>query len=102
MNRAKSRISTEIIDSILRSVGTVGSTKTGIMYASYISYAELKTYLSILLDKGFIKQERGTRLYKITPDGAEFLESINEIREMIGEPKTEQHVHLVMRGFIHR
>jgi predicted transcriptional regulator len=82
----KNRLSTEIFDSILRSAGA-GNTKTQIMFASYTSYAQLKTYLSILLERGFLAYEPETRLYRTTPSGVAFLESVNQVREMLGEPK---------------
>ena len=97
MNKAQNRLSTEIIDSIMRSLGT-GSPKTRIMYNSYVSYSQLNSYLSILLKRGFIKHERETGLYKITPDGAEFLESIDEVREMVGEPMKEDLAFPIVRG----
>jgi predicted transcriptional regulator len=96
-NMKKGRVSTEIIDGILRSLGASGTTKTRIMYASYISYSELKTYLNILLAKGFIRKERETGLYKITPDGSDFLESIDQIRGMVGEPRKQAYAYPAVR-----
>jgi len=81
------RISTETVDSILRSLGT-GTKKTKIIMP-YMSNSHVDTHLSILLNRGFIKYERETGHYKITPSGAEFVESMDQLREMVGEPRID-------------
>ena len=46
----KYRSSTEIIDSMLRSIRS-GATKTHIMYRAYMSYSQLKEYLKLLEER---------------------------------------------------
>jgi predicted transcriptional regulator len=88
MNKRISRISTETVDSILRSLGT-GTKKAKLVEVPYLSQSHVSTHLSLLLNRGFIEHERESRLYKITPSGAEFLDSMDELREMVGEPRKQ-------------
>ncbi len=92
----KSRISIEIVDSILRSVRS-GTTTTRIMYSTYLSYSQVKNYLSILLAKALIKYEPETGLYKITPNGIELVRSLEEIRVLVDEPKHSVLVYPMLR-----
>jgi predicted transcriptional regulator len=80
----KNRISTEVIDSILRSLGE-GSTRTKIMYSAYLSFSQVNTYLSLLIEKDLILYEPETRLYKVTRRGMLFVESLEEVRITLGE-----------------
>ena len=82
----KYRSSTEIIDSILRSVGS-GATRTRIMYKSYLSYTQLNEYLSLLLERDLIRFEPETQIYKVTQNSAKFLDAYEQIRELVQEPK---------------
>ena len=88
MKQPKSRLSTETVDSILRSLGT-NSTKPKIISMSCLPYFHLDNHLSILVEKGFVEHEPETRLYKITPSGTSLLQSIEEIRELVGETRNE-------------
>jgi len=78
----KYRSRTEIISMILDSV-TVGTTKTKIMYKAYLSYTQLKEYLSLLEESGMIVYEDGTQVYKITEKGRKFLKLSIEIDDMV-------------------
>ena len=85
-NQMKKRISTEIMDSILRSTLS-GTTATNMMFNGYLSHKQFKSYLALCLSRGFIRYEAETELYWITPNGAKFLESLDEVRIMIGKPQ---------------
>jgi predicted transcriptional regulator len=89
MKKTRSRISTETADSILRSLGT-GSTKPKIMFSSDLPYFHLDSHLSILVSRRFVDHEPETGLYKITPSGIELLRTIEELRELVGEPRKEE------------
>ncbi len=78
----KYRSRTDIIAMILR-VTTTGTTKTRIMYGAYLSYAQVKEYLSFLLEKNLISHEEGTGLYKLTPNGMKLLQTYEGISDMI-------------------
>ncbi len=52
----KYRSRTEITGLILEAANG-GATKTKIMYKAYLSFAQLKEYLSMLIEKGLIEYE---------------------------------------------
>lgn len=60
-----------------------GSTKTRIMYKAYLSYAQLKEYLSILVENGLLQYEEGELKYTTTEKGLRFMRTYNEIGEMV-------------------
>ena len=84
----KYRSRTEIISMILDSV-TVGTTKTKIMYKAYLSYTQLKEYLSLLEESGMIAYENGAQVYKITEKGRKFLKLSIEIDDMVSSKPEE-------------
>ena len=43
-----------------------GTTKTKIMYVAFLSYNQLKEYLSILIENNLIEYLDGTQTYKTT------------------------------------
>lgn len=69
-----------------------GATKTSIMYKSFLSYEQLKEYLSFLLEKGLIdeipqqiKTHGNEKLvYKITGKGIRMLQISEEIESIVG------------------
>lgn len=84
----KYRSRTEIISMILDSV-TVGTTKTKIMYKAYLSYTQLKEYLSLLEESGMVEYQNGTQIYKITEKGRKFLKLSIEIDDMVSSKPEE-------------
>ena len=85
----KYRSSTEIIDSMLRSIRS-GATKTHIMYRAYMSYSQLKEYLKLMEERQLIKYEPESQLYILTEKGLKFMnvyEKINELVPSINENK---------------
>jgi predicted transcriptional regulator len=79
--------------STINDSGTEGVTKTSIMYKAFLSYAQLKEYLSFMVEKGLIeevpKQIKDNRdneklVYKITNRGLRLLEISNEIESIVG------------------
>jgi len=78
----KYRSSTEIIDSMLRSIRD-GATKTHIMYRAYMSYSQLKEYLKLLEERQLIKYEPGSQLYVLTEKGLKFMNAYDKISELV-------------------
>ncbi|MDA4130977.1 MAG: winged helix-turn-helix domain-containing protein [Thaumarchaeota archaeon] len=78
----KYRSSTEIIDSMLRSIKT-GATKTQIMYKAYMSYSQLQGYLKLLQERDLIQYEQGSQLYRITERGLRFIDAYDQISELV-------------------
>lgn len=79
----KYRSRSDIIGSILRSA-TQGSTKTRIMYSSYLSYAQVQEYLKFLIERGLLRHEPETSLYWLTEKGIHALTVLGEISELSG------------------
>ena len=78
----KNRGRTEIVSMILEAAnGRV--TKTKIMYKAFLSYAQLKEYLSVLSENNLIEYHEGTQTYKTTEKGLNFLKMNNEIGELL-------------------
>jgi predicted transcriptional regulator len=78
----KYRSSTEIIDSMLRSIRS-GATKTHIMYRAYMSYSQLKEYLKLLEERQLIIYEPGSQLYLLTEKGLKFMDAYDKINELV-------------------
>ena len=53
-----------------------GATKTKIMYKAYLSFAQLREYLSMLLEKGLLEYEEGHTIYKTTEKGMRLLQML--------------------------
>lgn len=84
----KYRSRTEILDAILRSVGS-GTSKTQIMYHAYLSFAQLKEYLALLERTNLLVREEGTNIYKLTEKGLRFINAYDEISELIHSEANE-------------
>ena len=78
----KYRSRTDIISSILESANG-GTTKTKIMYMAFLSYAQLKEYLSVLIENDLLEYIEGEAKYKTTPKGHKFLRTFAEIGDMV-------------------
>ena len=78
----KYRGRTEIVATILEAAnGEV--TKTKIMYVAFLSYNQLKEYLSVLKENNLIEYNEGTQTYKTTEKGLNYLKMKNEIGELL-------------------
>jgi predicted transcriptional regulator len=78
----KNRSRTEIVSSILDAANG-GATKTKIMYISFLSYNQLKEYLSVLIENNLLEYLEGTRTFKTTEKGLNFLKMHNEMGELL-------------------
>ena len=78
----KNRSRTEIVSMILESANG-GATKTKIMYIAFLSYNQLKEYLSVLIENNLIEYLEGTRTFKTTEKGLNFLKMHNEMAELL-------------------
>ena len=94
----KYRSRTDIMQMILQAA-MGGATKTRIMYGAYLSYAQVKEYLSFLMEKNLIACEEGTGLYKLTQNGMNLLQTFEGISEMISvNPASRRTVDPVETG----
>jgi predicted transcriptional regulator len=81
--RYRSRL--EVIGSILRIVrSSSGTSKTRIMYGSYISSNQLKDYLGFALERGLLVYDEGTRTYRLTEKGQRFLNISDRVQQLLG------------------
>ena len=53
------------------------------MYNAYLSYNQLKEYLSVLIENNLIEYLEGTKTFKTTEKGLNFLKMHNEIGELL-------------------
>ncbi|HET7643982.1 MAG TPA: winged helix-turn-helix domain-containing protein [Nitrososphaeraceae archaeon] len=74
----KYRGRTEIVSNILDAANGK-ATKTKIMYKAFLSYAQLKEYLSVLIENNLLEYIEGTQTYRTTEKGLSFLKMNNEI-----------------------
>jgi predicted transcriptional regulator len=78
----KYRSRTEIVAMILEAANG-GATKTKIMYKAFLSYAQLREYLSVLIENNLLEYLDGTQTYKTTEKGLNYLKMHNEIGELL-------------------
>ena len=77
------RSRTEIVGNILDAANG-GTSKTKIMYIySFLSYGQLKEYLSILIENNLIEYRDGDNKFKTTEKGLNLLKMHNEIAELL-------------------
>ena len=74
----KYRSRTDLIAQILESANG-GATKTKIMYKSFLSYAQLKEYVAMLVANELLAYDKKTELYKTTEKGHRFLKIYNQM-----------------------
>jgi predicted transcriptional regulator len=78
----KYRSRTEIVGNILEAANG-GATKTKIMYKAFLSYVQLKEYLSVLIENNLLEYLEGTHKFKTTEKGLNYLKMHNEIGELL-------------------
>ena len=81
------RSRTEIVGSILEAANG-GVSKTKIMYIAFLSYGQLKEYLSILIENNLIEYLDGTKTFKTTEKGLNLLKIHNEMGELLQQSNT--------------
>jgi predicted transcriptional regulator len=81
------RSRTEIVGNILDAANG-RATKTKIMYKAFLSYGQLKEYLSVLIENNLIEYLDGTRTFKTTEKGLNYLKMYREIGELLHQQTT--------------
>jgi predicted transcriptional regulator len=77
----KYRSRSDIIELLLNAADGGGATKTKLMYSAFISFNQLKEYLSLLAENGLIYEE-GKHTLRTTEKGIHFLKLQNKIDEV--------------------
>ena len=78
----KYRSRTEIVGLILEAANGGGATKTKIMYKAFLSFAQLREYLTMLQDNRLIDYERGRQTYRTTEKGMRLLDIYGKMFEL--------------------
>jgi predicted transcriptional regulator len=78
----KYRSRTDIVSQILEAANG-GTSKTKIMYGAYLSYAQLKEYMTVLIEGGLLEYQPNEQKYKTTEKGLKFLRAYSQIGEMM-------------------
>ena len=83
----KYRSRTEIVCDILRTANSDGNgaSQTKIMYSVFLSYTQVKEYLTILIDKGLLQCDLDNQKFKTTEKGLILLQLCGQIGDLIGE-----------------
>jgi predicted transcriptional regulator len=80
----KYRSNNDIIKEILDAAnGGGGATKTKIMYQAFLSYAQLKEYLTELTETGLLNYDVDTRQFKTTEKGQQYLDTFHQISDVM-------------------
>jgi predicted transcriptional regulator len=87
----KYRSRTEIVSMILEAANG-GATKTRIMYKAFLSYAQLREYLSLLIENHLIEYLEGIQTYKTTEKGLNLLKMHYEIGELLQTSMRESRI----------
>jgi predicted transcriptional regulator len=89
MRYMKYRSRTDITAQILEAANG-GVTKTKIMYKAFLSYAQLKEYLTVLIENGLLEYIEGEQIYRTTEKGNRFLKIYNQIGEYVAADVSEK------------
>jgi predicted transcriptional regulator len=76
----KYRSRTEIVGLILEAANGGGATKTKIMYKAFLSFAQLREYLTTLQENELIEYDHQT--YRTTEKGMRLLQIYNKMYEL--------------------
>jgi predicted transcriptional regulator len=79
----KNRSKTDIVGLILEVANVEGATKTKIMYKAFLSYSQLKEYLTMLMENNLLEFEEGRQFYRATEKGIRFLQMYAQVHEMM-------------------
>ena len=79
----KYRSRTDIISQMLEAANG-GASKTKIMYTAYLSFAQLKEYLSMMIENDLLEYIEGERKYRTTEKGLKYLRAYDQMTHMTG------------------
>ncbi|MFB5599888.1 MAG: winged helix-turn-helix domain-containing protein [Nitrososphaeraceae archaeon] len=77
----KYRSRTEIIETILDTANG-GASKTNIMYKAFLSYTQLREYLSMLVDNNLLSHD-DPKIYRLTEKGLNYLRMSTELGHLL-------------------
>ena len=77
------RSRTDIVGLILEAANGGGATKTKIMYKAFLSFAQLREYLTVLQENDLLEYEEGNHSYRTTEKGIRLLHIYNKMDELV-------------------
>ncbi|AFU59520.1 hypothetical protein Ngar_c25980 [Candidatus Nitrososphaera gargensis Ga9.2] len=84
----RSRI--DIVAQMLEAANNGGATKSKIMYKAFLSYGQLKDYLTIMNEKGLLDYDKKEQLYRTTEKGRKLLKLCNKIEHFTHEQEVAE------------
>ncbi len=84
-NNQKYRSRTDIIHDILQSARSTGNgaRKTQLMYSAFLSSAQVKEYLTTLIDGGLLQYDPSNQKFRTTEKGFTYLKLCEQIDDLI-------------------
>jgi predicted transcriptional regulator len=79
----KYRSRTDIVKLILEAANGGGANKSKLMYKAFLSFAQLKEYVTLLLENGLIEYEEDKHSYRTTGKGIHLLQIYNRMEELL-------------------
>jgi len=73
---------------ILETANGGGATKTKIMYKAFLSFIQLKEFLTFLTEGGLLSYDVQTETFKTTEKGLLFLKTYSQINELMNVSKS--------------
>jgi predicted transcriptional regulator len=67
-----------------------GATKTKIMYKAFLSYAQLREYITVLVENDLLEYIEGTQTYKTTSKGIQYVKMSDQMGEMLQAARIPQ------------
>jgi len=64
------------------------------MYGAYLSYTQLKEYLSFVQERGLLAYDEELQVYRLTPKGLHFLNTYEEVKEIVSLEGNDNPQHL--------
>jgi predicted transcriptional regulator len=82
----KYRSRTEIMSRILEAANG-GATKTKIMYKAFLSFIQLREFLTVLTQNDLLSYDEATETFKTTEKGLRFLDAYKQLGDMMNAEK---------------
>jgi predicted transcriptional regulator len=90
----KYRSKINIISQILEAANGGNATRSKITYKAFLNYYQLKEYLMLLTEKDLLRYDKDTQTFKTTEKGLRFLDTYNQMDDMIKELHSQQQMWL--------
>jgi predicted transcriptional regulator len=79
----KHRNRIEITNEILEAANGGGATRTHIMYKAFLSFVQLREFLTVLTERDLLRYDGETQTFKTTEKGLRFLDAYKQLGDMM-------------------